>query len=763
MANVLIACAVSSAGAAAWQQWFDDSALERGPRQAPVIRLQVTNDASSTSPALAPERNTIVGFLRKQLPAGRIDLLQVAVIVEAKGCEPALEALATVLAAVSGIGNFPTRISVLLLAPDAALRTAGGTQSLHALLASVTAQSPGCWDVCLLREEVGNPVAAGRQVVHRTVLRAALHPLWAEETGSRQPLASLQGLQAPYRDSVSCRLFFDRPAWQCYAACDLGRRLANFVQNPVPRQIQVVDSEWLRGLVGSGRNAVIQATVPKVTPPPRPPSLFTPSPAGTLSQLAKELGEQARRSANQALARAAEPAYALVASEIERDIDEAAKGAANELEALAHAFQRHQAILAEWNRQRQSGDTADAALRKAWIGAFNQLHTKMAPSLSVASFNCNLPDSWQIRLAEWRLQRLAISAMNSQQQGMAGYVAALAEQLMPMVLGELPPATQIWSAIVKPMAEALARQEATIADLLAERLQERERTDKAHPPVAGAISQFVFGPSRNRRLRRALAACDRKYANRLAAVHAEGDALLTTTAKLWELAARQECLALVDQRLSETIQAVAAPMIACHVGFQEHLRLCEQQLADVPEGPQATADHLELLTKSELASLAAQVDPKTALWLAEARDRLRQSDCTWLAVAQTCLASIHDWSTLQAHSFQVDLPQLLDTWFPYLTDPRLAQLATMLHALLLPLRHRNADGRRLHQEWHVPSHPKLLLHPAFKKNIVSDDIASTAPTTTVHFTLDDRDRLELHLHLLGFKPPDIQMWNLFAE
>jgi len=763
MGHALVLCAIGASGDAFWEQSTRLFQREQFAKtQADLLtRLGSEQLFPAGSAEALPSRQDVVKLLRERMPAGRIDSLQIGIALSAvePHVAPRLDAL---LAAFEGICQIAAQLHLFVLGPDAYVRFSSELAGLEGLLFASKRRNLDCRDICWVRMG-GRTSTIDPSPLADSRVRAATHSLWSEADEARRPFAILQGLDRPFRDSLSCHLDFDRGRWERYASAHLGARmLAAIAAEPQP-ETERRALEWLQQTALPALEMDEPAPdglVARFTPPE---SLLDADPQAALKEVVAALQQQVTRVREVEHDTVGRRLQRLASGPLTRAIDGVAQSAPDEIQGLARAAHWTAALHA--GLQREGDNTPLRILRRSWLGVCNEtLGPVFGLKPSRDGFDLASPPSWPDRLAQLRMKLAPFLAESGETRNALRYCAAVwIDSLLPGMLDHPESCGDATAKIMAPLEEVVAAKADRVLEQQRKHQAARVRTESQFPPPSrGFWSGTKYRLFTEGHRRRALTACDRTHTADIRSCYDEIGALIRAASSWLALGIRHENLHRLAQDASAAFAPVLRPVEELFGAFRTKVEAASHDLDSFTDAPAGSNDAILLPRREQMAILAAEIAPRMKDWLAEAHQRLPEPNRPWLDSAREALASFDAWTLAGARSVQMDLPKLFER-FPALVAEEAKALADLAHAALLPVRHERAGHRRLHQEWHLPDRPVLQRHPAFGQNIVADEVVSTAPASCVRFVSPDVDRLELHLHLLGFEPADYVHWNLFVS
>ena len=724
------------------------------------IRIPVEELFGGTTNGVVPDVDFLSNLIRSKLPPARINELHVGIALAVT--EPCgVARLNALLAAFEDISQIPILVHLFVLGPEAFIKFNGDMAQLVEMLRMPSCHKVHCRDICWVRTG-SEAVTMEPGTITKSRLRAATNAFFLSDPQAHHYYAILRAGETPYRDSISCRLFFDRSRWEAYASAELTGRLARTATTPGCQDVAERGAGWVH-----------QAVYPVFTLPPptaergderirRPSTLLEPSEVQDWNEPVSGLRGQADRIL-QAECLALESRLQLVAeTDLPEALSKVAGGAPNALQSLADAAAWATGVQAEVNSPELS--PPKKALLPTWLSATNDLLGAVF-GLDPGAWGFDLKDSrkWPERLSRLRgeMARLSIGEGDTPMRRCAG---SWIGELLPRLIAGQDPEDDPVKIILHPVTEILSQLGEQLDSLFQEAQEERRVIEAQHP-----APESMFGRTLHRlfglpKLRKALSAWDRKHLEKAGVVYQGIDSILNITKGWLALAVRHKTVAVSERSMRTKINAVLLPVLTLGNQFAKVVINSISTLEQTPSAAPSATDLLSLPDRRQMGIMVAGIDPDVSGWINQSRGSLPEDRRgEWMHVARACLSILPAWATGRARSLAVDLGNFLTERFPETLAPVVERLAKMGSEFLLPLKRQNAERRRIHQEWHLPSPGSLSGHRIFDECLVEDEIVSTAPTSCVRLTSPDRDWLELHLHILGFRPEDYIHWRPSAE
>lgn len=753
MNDLLVLCATGEVGDALWARSAALFSAARASRAADRLLVQASAAALFSPPA---DPHLIARRLHDLFPTRDLDAVHIAVLVSPP--EPhALARLRLLFETVQGVTQIPTQIHLLLLAPETCTRTESDTRQLADFFTSFHNRSIDCRDLVWLREqEAAGP--GGRKLLDST-LRSATRPLWVRDGDGRQAMAILAGLEHPHRDSVACRLFFDRPGWIAFASADLTIRLTRFLLEPPAPRDREMAALWLQ-----------QAQLPSQTDPgpaldaapprfQRPEDPLHSEETGLFARSFGQFLDHIRNSRGVLLAAKRRELETRVKGALHLTVSGLAKDEPDELHALVRACHWHAFLENALAALHATCPTHGDGFLRTWLAACNELFLNIPALSAPEAFALAAPDLWPTQLAQ--LMPRASVFLTPPEGALPGVEFCAATwicDLLPRLLDHAVGVDDMWAEIAKPIQHAIAAHDAAFEAIRRE-FRDESASQEQTPPE-GLVPGLLFNAFRRPALRRQQRASAAEHTARFAALCDGVDRLFTLAERLMLLAAHQEMHLQVQAAEQDFFEHWFEPLLRLRGRFATSRTSAENLVASTPEEPPETIDSLGLLARPQLAALATEVCEEPDAWKAAARKSLTEQSPPWDAVAQACEASLGDWVHTLATAHPVTPAWLIGKRFPEIRPVRTSRVITIADRLLLPLRPRNASRRRIHQEWLLPTDVEEKDRAHFELSLVSNLKLCTAPVSCGTLPERDADCLDLLVHLLGFDPADYIHWKL---
>jgi hypothetical protein len=101
--------------------------------------------------------------------------------------------------------------------------------------------------------------------------------------------------------------------------------------------------------------------------------------------------------------------------------------------------------------------------------------------------------------------------------------------------------------------------------------------------------------------------------------------------------------------------------------------------------------------------------------------------------------------------------------FPDLVMPRLQSVRAKATRDLIPLNDRHPHERTVLIEWRYLADYLPQFQPSWDQVDFYRERLSTNPTERASHPQPTPDRMDLYLHVLGFRPQDYQFWDIFSD